>query len=122
MRRAISLDGITFDYPLFYNEEFVVSDFVGSKTLNINGGLNIDLIPKGSLTKKASLYSSESGWVNRVTKIRLLGSVDTQPKELVLDNNDIIMVYFDFSSDKAIEFEQIANSKWYKVKINLLKG
>lgn len=122
MRKAVSLDGITFDYPLFYSEEFIVNEFVGSKTLNINGGLNIDLIPKGSLTKKVSLYSSESGWVNRVTKIRLLGSVDIRPKKLVLDNNDIIIVYFDFSNDKAIEFKQIANSKWYRVKINLLRG
>jgi len=122
LKRAVSINGITFNYPLFSSEEYEAKDYIGTKTLTTGGRYNIKIQNKGSLTKEVMFSSGESAFIQEEIKNRLLGDVDLNAKNVIFTDGREQIYYYNHNSN-AITFTPLyEGSMWYKVEINLLKG
>jgi len=122
LKRAVSINGITFDYKLFISSEFDMDDYIGSRQIAIDGSSVMYIQPKGAMSKEVKLYSKTSGIISETTKGLLEQDVDENIKNIVFDDASNGDYYYDLTKT-AIEFEPLyEGSEWYSVTINLVKG
>ena len=122
MKKAISIGGVTFDYPLFISSEFDFEEFTGSKTMAIDGSSVMFIQQKGSLTKEVELFSNENGWISEETRKLLRNTVDGNPKTVVFNDGTQETYYYDHTKTPIVFTALYEGSAWYSVQINLLKG
>ena len=121
MKRAVSINGITFNYPLFVSEEYEDNNYIGSSNITTSCTLVIKQIEKGDLTKKVALYSNENAWVKTDIKNKLFKDINTEQKTVEFNDNSNETYYYDLSNPMEAE-PLYEGADWYKIKINLLKG
>lgn len=122
MKRAVSIDGITFDYPLFVSSEYETDDFVGNQKLSNNGKTTKFVQNKISNTKEEVLFSNENGWVSSAVKSQLLLSANLNAVEVEFDDASTGTYYYDFTKIPISFVPLYEGAEWFKVTINLLKG
>ena len=122
MRKVISIDGIALDNSCFISSEFDADDFIGKKSVAIDGSSIMFVLPKGAMTKDVQIYSKKHGWILESTKELLMASADSLPKIVVFDDTSEGTYYYDHTKI-PMKFSQVfEGSLWYTVEINLLKG
>ena len=122
MKRVVSIDGITFDNKLFISSEFDIDNYIGERSIAIDGSSIMFVQAKGSMTSDVSVYSKDSGWIHRDTKDLLTNNVDELGKLLVFDDTSSYTYYYDHTKI-PLEFTPLfEGSLWYTVTINLVKG
>ena len=122
MKKVISIDGIDLDHPLYISSEFDVDDYIGFRSVAIDGSSVMFIQAKGAMTKEVSIYSKDNGWISETTKALLMASVDNQ--SIVVEFDDLSNATYYFNHTKVpMEFTPLfEGSLWFTVKINLLKG
>lgn len=122
MKKVLTIDGISLDYPLYISSEFDVDDFIGERDVAIDGSSVQFIQAKGAFTKEVSIYSKQSGWVSKETKDLLISSVDELAKVVEFDDLSSATYYYDHTKI-PVKFDSLyEGSIWYTIEINLLKG
>jgi len=122
LKRVEKFDDIELDYKCFISTEFDIDDYIGEKSIAIDGSSVMFVQPKGAMTKEVSIYSKDSGFISGATKDLLAASVDTNSKIVTYDDGTTDTFYYDFTKI-PISFKPLyEGSLWYSITINLLKG
>ena len=122
MKRVVSIDGVTLDNPCFITSEFDIDDFIGDRSIAIDGSSVLFVQAKGSLTREVQIYSKTSGWVTKETKDLLIDTVDELGKLVIFDDASQATYYYDHTKTPLKVDPLYEGSLWYNVEINLLKG
>lgn len=122
MKRVISIDGIILDNSCFSSDEYEVDDFIGERTLAIDGSSILFVQAKGSLTQEVQIYSKTSGWVTKETKDLLIATVDNLVKVVEYDDATTDNFYYDHTKIPLKIEPLFEGCLWYNVEINFLKG
>ncbi len=122
MKRVITIDGITLDNSCFISSEFDVDDFIGVRSIAIDGSSVLFVQSKGSMTKQVQITSKNSGWVSKDTKDLLFASVDVSAITVEFDDASTSTYYYDHERVPMKLTPLYEGSLWYNVEINLLKG
>ena len=122
MKRVISIDGVPLDNPCFSSDEFNIDDFVGERTLAIDGSSILFVQAKGSMTLEVQVSSKSSGWVTKETKDLLVTTVDNLVKVVEYDDLSTDNFYYDHTKIPLQIEPLFEGCLWYNVEINLLKG
>lgn len=123
--RAISIEGIIFDNPLFIKEEFNLKDVKGKAFNTLNGGIIVYETIKRNNANYITLESKTSGWINEITLnkiVTLLDDLDVEV-DLVFEDNSSVKVRPALEKGDVIIVENLINenSGWYSVTINLCR-
>ncbi len=122
MKRVVSIDGIDFDNSMFISSEFDVDDYIGERSVAIDGSSVMFIQAKGAMTSEVSIYSKNSGWIHKDTKDLLMNNVDNLGKLVTFDDASSDTYYYDHTKT-PITFDSLyEGALWYNVTINLLKG
>lgn len=122
MKRVVSINGIEFDYPLFSSEELNADNYIGTKTLTIGGGYNIELREKGSLSKEVTFLSRNSAFIREKTRRKLMRDIDLNAKNVIFTDGSEETYYYNYTSHALMCEPLYKGSEWYRVELNLLKG
>jgi len=122
MKKVISIDGITLDNKCFISSEFDIDNFIGKRTIAIDGSSVMFVQAKGAMTKEVQVYSKTSGWVSKETKDLLIASVGTISIIVAFDDLTQDTYYYDHSKSPLKVTPLYEGALWYNVEINLLKG
>lgn len=123
MKRVKSIDGVTLDTTLFISTEFDIDDYIGERSITIDGSSVMFVQAKGAITREVKIYSkAETGWQTDVVKDALMNTVDDLAKIVVYDDDTQDTFYYDHTKI-PLKVEPVFNGAlWYTVEINLLKG
>jgi len=122
LKKAISIDGVSFDYPLFVSSEFDFDNYTGSKTIAIDGSSILFIQAKGSMTKEVQLYSNDNGWIHEETRKLLKDTVDGEAKTVVFNDGTEETYYYDHTKTPLGFTALYEGAEWYSIQINLVKG
>ena len=122
MKRIISIDGVALDNPLFSSDEEEVDDFIGERTIAIDGSSILFVQAKGSMTLEVQVSSKTSGWVKKETKDLLFATVDNIVKVVQYDDLSTDNFYYDHTKVPMKIDPLFEGCLWYNVEINFLKG
>ena len=122
MKRVTIIDGITLDNACFISSEFDVDDFIGQRSVAIDGSSILYVQAKGSMTKQVQITSKMSGWITSDTKDLLFASVDMNSILVEFDDTSSDTYYYDHEKVPMKITPLYEGSLWYNVEINLLKG
>lgn len=122
MKKVTSIDGIAFDYPLYISSEFDISDYIGERSVAIDGSSVMFVQAKGAFTKEVSLTSKDTGWVTKDTKDLLINTIDELSKTVIFDDTTTGTYYYDHTKTPISFSPLYEGSLWYTIEINLVKG
>ena len=122
MRRVSKIDNIQLNYPLYISTEFDVDNYIGEKSIAIDGSSVMFVQTKGSLTNEVEISSDGDCWVHETIKDQLMTIVDDQPKTITYTDGTTDTFYFDHTKT-PLSFKPIYNGAlWYNATLNMLKG
>jgi 4-hydroxyphenylpyruvate dioxygenase-like putative hemolysin len=122
LKRVTTIDGIILDYKLFISSEFDADDYIGSRTIAVDGSSIMFIQAKGSMSKEIEIYSKDNGWVSEAKKELLMSSVDDLAIIVEFDDLSSATYYYDHTKT-PMRFDPLyEGSEWYSITINLLKG
>ena len=122
MKRVISIDGVPLDNKCFISSEFDVDDFIGQRSIAIDGSSILYVQAKGSMTKQVQITSKMSGWITSDTKDLLIATITTLGIVVSFDDSSSNTYYYDHSKVPMKLTPLYEGALWYNVEINLLKG
>jgi len=123
LKRVKSIGGVTLDTALFISTEFDIDDYIGERTIAVDGSSIMFVQAKGALTREVQIYSKpDTGWQSQIVKDALINTVDTSSKTIIYDDDTEDTFYYDHTKI-PLKVDPIFNGAlWYTVEINLLKG
>lgn len=121
MRRVTSIDSVVLDHTCFISTEFVIANYIGTRSITIDGSSSIFTQLKGENTLEAQITSKGSGWVSRATKNKLMASVNID--NIVVEFNDASSETYTYDHTKIpMKFTPLyEGADWFSVEINLRK-
>jgi len=122
LKRVVSFDGIELDNKMFISTEFDVDDYIGTRSIAVDGSSVMFVQAKGAFTKEVSIYSKDSGWISTTTKDLLFNSVDTEPKVVVYSDATTDTFYYDHTKVPFKVEPIFEGSEWFTVEFNLIKS
>ena len=122
MRVVTKIDGIVLDHSLYISSEFDIDNFIGERSITIDGSSVMFVQAKGAMTKEVQLYSGNNGWQIETTKDLIEQNVGTTQITLTFSDATTGVYYYDHASIPVTFKPLYDGSEWYNVTINLLKG
>ena len=122
MRKVSKIDNIVLNYPLYISTEFDVDNYIGKKSIAIDGSSVMFVQAKGALSNEVEVSSNGDAWVHETIKDQLMTIVDENEKVITYTDGTTDTFHFDHTK-LPLSFKPIYNGAlWYNVTINLLKG
>jgi len=122
LKRVVTFDGISLDYPLYISTEFDIDNYIGTSSLAIDGSTVMFIQPKGAMTNQVQIYSKTDAWVSDTIKNSLMSGVDDLAKTVTYSDGSSDIFFYDHTKT-PLQFTPLYNGAlWYNVTFNLLKG
>lgn len=122
MKKVITIDGISLDNPCYISTEFDIDDFIGQRSVAIDGSSIMFVQAKGAMTKEVQITSKSNGWIESDTRDLLIASVDENSIIIEYDDLSTDTFYYDHTKTPLKLTPLYSGSLWYNVEINMLKG
>lgn len=122
MKKVTYIDGIVLDHPLYISTEFDIDNYIGERSIAINGSSIMFVQAKGALTNEVQIYSKTNGWISEVTKDLLIANDKTTAVIVTFDDTTTGTYYYDHTQ-APMQFQSLYDGcTWYTVTLNMLKG
>ena len=117
-KRVHSLGGVVFDYPLYWEETLIRSEYFAMSNTAINGDLIMSVTPARQWSQSYGIFTKNDIIVSSIVVDQLKADVDTSEKLLVFTDGSTQIVKYDFSV-KPLVVDMIT-CDWYYLNIRVI--
>ena len=122
MKRVAKIDNIILDNLCFISTEFNIDDYLGERSIAIDGSSTTFVQAKGAMSLEVIVDSKDSGWITKATRDLLIASNDTNTVIIEYDDTTTDTFYYDHTKVPMKITPLFEGALWYNIEINLLKG
>jgi len=122
LKRVKKIGNVELDKNVFISTEFDIDDYIGERTVAIDGSSVVFVQAKGAMSREVRVYSKDSGWQKNTTVDALMSAVNTSSITITYTDDTTDTFYYDHTKIPLKVTPLFEGALWYNIELNLLKG